>query len=136
MTLRPLDDPSYSSMSVAAEDGVRETVTADDRGFFSPRPEVRASDETVKLAVAVETAQLSKDSNSRMWVFRSGTSTFTAKMLDFDFIDRVESGAVKLGGGVEMLVDYRVQTFTTGREVRSVTKVYQIIDNGHPELAE
>ena len=105
-TLKPLDDPNYTAMSVQDIRGNEvERVEAEDRRYFQPDPTGRDVDETLKLEVEVETPQFVQ--NNRMWTFRVDGQRFNAKMLDKGFAERVAKSEIVLDGQTKLLVRRR-----------------------------
>lgn len=105
-TLKPLDDPNYTAMSVQDSKGTEiQRIEESDRQYFHDGPETREVDETLRLEVEVETPQLIQ--NNRMWTFRVQGQSFNAKMLDKDFAERVEKGEIVISGQTRLFVERR-----------------------------
>jgi hypothetical protein len=117
----------YSSMRIEPHeiDGAVTEVSAEEASHFIPvAAQVPLSDNTVRMSVVL-VSPVFEDGNK--WRFSDGGSTFSAAILDGDFLVKVNTGE-RFGKGDVLDVDMHIIQTRTGMKVsveRSVIKVHR-----------
>ena len=119
-----LDHEGYDSLSIQTDNNQEgATVFKNEAEFFVPVSKAsQLSDNTVQMTVVI-VAAVFQDGNK--WRFSDGSSSFSAAILDGDFLQTVNNG-VRFGKGDVLVVDMRIVQIRSGLKVsvdRSIMKV-------------
>lgn len=120
-----LNHEGYKSLRIEAEDDQSATteVTQEEADYFvRVSKESQLSDNTVRMSVVI-VAAVFQDGNK--WRFSDGASTFSAAILDGDFLTTINNGA-RFGKGDVLEVDMRIVQTRSGMKVsvdRTIVKV-------------
>ena len=125
--LAPIADEKVSNVEVLDEEGeVMGSVTQEEAPLFNEAPEVQQETMLPFKNVMLVIHGLHLDGN-RTWNLSMNGTHFSARILDQDFLSRVESREFVFGSGDCLEADVEMKTTTSGKIVWSVTKVHQLI---------
>ena len=102
------------------------SVTQEEAPLFNEAPVVQQETMLPFKNVMLVIHGLHLDGN-RTWNLSMNGTHFSARILDQDFLSRVESREFVFGSGDCLEADVEMKTTTSGKIVWSVTKVHQLI---------
>lgn len=125
--LVPISGEKINNMEVLDDQGeVMGSVTQNDVPFFEEISPVQQETTVPFKNVPLVIHGLHLDGN-RTWNLSMNETHFNARILDQDFLSRVESREFVFGSGDCLEADVEMKTTTSGKIVWSVTKVHQLI---------
>lgn len=125
--LSPIAGEKIKNMEVLDDQGeVMGSVTQNDVPFFEEMPPVQQETTVPFKNVTLVIHGLHLDGN-RTWNLSTNETHFNARILDQDFLNRVESREFVFGRGDCLKADVEMKTTASGRIVWTVTKVHQLI---------
>lgn len=125
--LAPISDEKVSNVEVLDERGeIMESVTQEEAPLFDETPMVQQEATVPFKNVTLVIHGLHLDGN-KTWNLSMNETNFSARILDQDFLSRVESREFVFGSGDCLKADVEMKTTASGKILWFVTKVHQLI---------